>query len=234
MAASQEELEDGFKCQHEVCDKFNQIFQERGSKLVATETDEKTDMTEKYDIKVACSITDTIKGRFDVKSTRQTTGNISYTTMDINGNTKPTNNAADNTLGIRLVFTMSQFADKMYIPDMEKWYELLSSLDERPGRTWVMELKNGEIVPKFGMRNKRWTNLRDYYSVTTTKEMQAGEEVTLYKGRAYIKHKLVDVDVLFDSKKQAWYFENGSKYVLVSSNQLQRICDPNNIFETTK
>ena len=100
MAASQEELEDGFKCQHEVCDKFNQIFQERGSKLVATETDEKTDMTEKYDIKVACSITDTIKGRFDVKSTRQTTGNISYTTMDINGNTKPTNNAADNTLGI--------------------------------------------------------------------------------------------------------------------------------------
>lgn len=228
MAATQEDFEHGFNSQKAVVRNLNRIFERNKSGFVAEETDAKTDMNEKYDIRVFDK-SDVVRWKFDVKSTRQSTGNISYTLIDNNGKSKPTNSKEENKLDIRLIFIFGANADTIYVVNMDKWYELLKRLPVKKGRVYVMKNVNGVIKPEFGIRNGKKVNLKDYYHVTREVKDVAGEEVKTYVGRARVKMKMCNVELEYDTRKNAWYFEGGSEYVVVSEAQIKNICDPRGI-----
>ena len=232
MAASLEDFKNGFTCQQAVVNKLNKLFENRKNGLVAEETDTATDMNDKYDIKILDADGNETKWKFDVKSTRQSTGNISYTLADNNGKSKPTNSAEENTLGIRLIFIFGLNSHVIYIVNMNKWYELLKSLPVRKGRIYVMSQKaNGDLEAEYGIRQGKKVNLKDYYHVTRVEEELAGDVVVSYTARARIKNVTTEVELAFDRFKNKWYFEGGSEYVVVSEAQIRSICDPRGIVE---
>jgi len=229
MAASLEDFENGFTCQQVVVNKLNRLFESKNFGYKAEETDAQTDMNEKYDIRVFDESRNVVRWKFDVKSTRQSTGNISYTLTDNNGKSKPTNSKEENKLDIRLIFIFGANADTIYVVNMDKWYELLKRLPVKKGRIYVMKNVNGVVEPEFGIRQGKKVNLKDYYHVTREVKDVAGEEVKTYVGRARVKMKMCDVELEYDTRKNAWYFEGGSEYVVVSEAQIKNICDPRGI-----
>ena len=232
MAASEEDFKHGFNSQAAVVNNLNKLFARNGSGLVAEETDKKTDMRDKYDIRVLDKDGHETKWKFDVKSAaNMTTGNVSYSTMDSNGNSKPTNSKEENKLGIRLIFVFDNSASTMYFPNMDKWYELLKTLKVKKGRVYVLKNENGKVVPEYAFRHDERVNLKDYYHVTTVVKDMAGDQVTSYIARVTINHKKYDVELEYDRFKNKWYFEGGSEYVVVSRGQIQSICDPKGIVQ---
>lgn len=232
MAASEEDFKHGFNCQKAVMNNLNTLFARNSSGLVAEETDEKTDMRDKYDIRVLDKDGHETKWKFDVKSAaNMKTGNVSYSIQDNNGNSKPTNSKEENKLGIRLIFVFDASASTMYFPNMDKWYELLKTLPVKKGRIYVLKNENGKVVPEYAIRQGKLVNLKDYYHVTTIVKDMAGDQVTSYIAKARIKNKLTEVELEFDRFKNKWYFEGGSEYVVVSKSQIQSICDPKGIVQ---
>ena len=232
MAAIEEDFKHGFNCQKAVVNNLNELFARNGSGLVAEETDEKTDMRDKYDIRVLDKDGHETKWKFDVKSAaNMKTGNISYSIIDNNGNSKPTNSKEENKLGIRLVFVFDNSASTMYFPNMDKWYELLKTLKVRKGRIYVLKKENGKVVPEYAIRHGERVNLKDYYNVTTIVKDMAGDQITSYNAKVSINHKKTDVELEYDRFKDKWYFEGGSEYVVVSRGQIQSICDTNCIVQ---
>lgn len=232
MAAIEEDFKHGFNCQKAVVNNLNKLFARNGSGLVAEETDEKTDMRDKYDIRVLDKDGHETDLKFDVKSAaNMTTGNVSYSIIDNNGNSKPTNSKEENKLGIRLVFVFDNSASTMYFPNMDKWYELLKTLKVRKGRIYVLKKENGKVVPEYAIRHGERVNLKDYYNVTTIVKDMAGDQITSYNAKVSINHKKTDVELEYDRFKDKWYFEGGSEYVVVSRGQIQSICDTNCIVQ---
>lgn len=232
MAAIEEDFKHGFDCQKAVVNNLNELFARNGSGLVAEETDEKTDMRDKYDIRVLDKDGHETDLKFDVKSAaNMTTGNVSYSIIDNNGNSKPTNSKEENKLGIRLVFVFDNSASTMYFPNMDKWYELLKTLPVKKGRIYVLKKENGKVVPEYAIRRGERVNLKDYYNVTTIVKDMAGDQITSYNARVSINHKKTDVELEYDRFKDKWYFEGGSEYVVVSRGQIQSICDTNCIVQ---
>lgn len=232
MAATQEDFEHGFNSQKAVVRNLNRIFERNKSGFVAEETDAKTDMNDKYDIRVLDKDGHETKWKFDVKSAaNMRTGNISYSVVDNNGKSKPTNSKEENTLGIRLIFVFDASASTMYIPNMDKWYSLLKTLPVKKGRIYVLKEENGKVEPEFATRQGKKVNLKDYYHVTTIVKDMAGDQVTSYIAKARIRNKMTEVELEFDRYKNKWYFEGGSEYVVVSRDQIQNICDAKGIIQ---
>ena len=232
MAAIEEDFKHGFNCQKAVVNNLNKLFARNCSGLVAEETDEKTDMRDKYDIRVLDKDGHETDLKFDVKSAaNMTTGNVSYSIIDNNGNSKPTNSKEENKLGIRLVFVFDNSASTMYFPNMDKWYELLKTLPVKKGRIYVLKNENGKVVPEYAIRQGERVNLKDYYNVTTIVKDMAGDQITSYNAKVSINHKKTDVELEYDGFKDKWYFEGGSEYVVVSRGQIQSICDTNCIVQ---
>lgn len=232
MAATQEDFEHGFKSQATVVKNLNRIFEQNKSGFVAEETDSSTDMRDKYDIRVLDKDGHETKWKFDVKSAaNMKTGNISYSILDNNGNSKPTNSKEENKLSIRLIFVFDSDASTMYFLNMDKWYELLKTLPVKKGRIYVLKNKNGNVEPEFATRQGKLVNLKDYYNVTTVVQDMAGDQVTSYIAKARIRNKMTEVELAFDRFKNKWYFESGSEYVVVSKSQIQSICDPKCIIQ---
>lgn len=232
MAALEEDFKHGFNCQKTVVNNLNKLFARNGSGLVAEETDEKTDMCDKYDIRILDKDGHDTKLKFDVKSAaNMKTGNISYSVLDNNGKSKPTNSKEENKLGIRLIFVFDNSASTMYFPNMDKWYELLKTLPVKKGRIYVLKNENGKVVPEYAIRQGNRVSLKDYYDVTTVVKDMAGDQITSYTARVCINHKKIDVELEYDRFKDKWYFEGGSEYVVVSRSQIQSICDPTGIVQ---
>lgn len=232
MAATEEDFKHGFNSQASVVRNLNRIFEKNKSGYVVEETDSITDMTDKYDIRVLNEQGLETELKFDVKSAaNMKTGNISYSIMDNNGKSKPTNSKEENKLGIRLIFVFDDSASTMYFPNMDKWYELLKTLPVKKGRIYVLKNENGKVEPEFATRQGKRVNLKDYYHVETVVKDMAGDQVISYIAKARIRNKMTDVELEFDRFKNKWYFEGGSEYVVVSKSQIQSICDPTGIVQ---
>lgn len=225
--ATQEQREAGFKAQTEVCRILNETIEQSG--LYATETDKITDLTEHYDIAVRDK-DDNIVKKFDVKSTlmRVSNGYLAYTYMNICGEKADTVSKKLNKKNVELAFVYGKDFDKIYFVDMNSWYDFIVKQigheNDRCGRTYVMS-RDFKPLYKDDPRKGR-QNLFKKHNVRKIVKNVLGEEVEVWVADAFIHNKKhVEIELKRDYEG-LWYFENGSRYIRVSEEQIAELCKP--------
>lgn len=232
--ASYDNYNYGIKQQQLACDILNKYFNSLDrnnelSKYHAFMTPEERDKFDKIDIDVKDSINN-VKFSFDVKSSPKA-DTISYTYLN------QTNQKCLVDLGNLNVQLIFMFDDEhiLYMPDMNRFKLKLQALEDFEsynGRTTVAIINNGKTYyPKVKDKN---ANAWDYYQVK--KQTATDGEQGYY---AY-PFKVTDVDsemnpvfsrveVPVYSKNTyrgtEYYFENGSKYVVLNKQEIKQMCD---------
>ena len=164
--------------------------------------------------------------RFDVKSTSYENGKISYTIRNIKGESPVTCCKESNVDGIQLVFVFGREFKKMYFVNMDLWYKFIEeqTMDnaDLPSKTYVMD-RNFKHYMK-DLPNKGVTDLFEYYKVHSVSVNVCGEEVKSWVANAYINGEFDKEVELAQGYNGDWYFENGSRYVLVNEEQIRAMC----------
>lgn len=226
--ATQEQREAGFKAQTEVCRIMNEMFNQSG--LYATETDKITDLTEHYDIAVRDKDNNIIK-KFDVKSTMLPVSNgyLAYTYMNICGEKADTSSKTLNKRNVELVFVYGKDFNKIYFVDMNSWYDFIIKQfgreNDRFGRTYVMSRDFKPLYKDDPRKGKQ--NLFKKYNVRKIVKNMLGEEVEVWVADAFIHNKKHTDIELKRNYEGLWYFENGSRYIRISEEQIAELCKQN-------
>lgn len=231
MAASEEDRKAGFKAQHRARDIIEQLLKRNGyDDLIVKETGKKEDMMNKYDIYIQRADGTMTNYLFDVKNTNNIeTGNISYPYMNCNGDVAVTYKKETNTKNIRLIFMFGDTSSMLYLPDMDEWYKKAPSYQPAmKGRTYVLRRNpDGTTEHIWGTRDDKYVDLYKYYHCTQVQKEYAGDIMNKYIAKPTIYHKTEEVELSFCDRgryKNCWYFENGSKYLLVPKSDIEQMC----------
>lgn len=209
--ATNEEYKNGMNAQHKACKLLNEYFCARGIDYVAEETDEFVDKNEKIDIIVKRN--EKVCANVDIKSTtKQNT--ISYTTVDQMGNKAVTSSALLNVNNIQLMFMFDcNNSNVLHQVKMSEFYKLLKTLPIKNGTTLLkIEYPNGktylEMHKKHNIPNVEFYNYNE----------KAGTVIQPKNG------KIVHVQTYTtDTGAKRTYFDNDSKYVVLTKADLQKI-----------
>jgi len=226
--ATQEQREAGFKAQARVCNLLNCKFVKSGQSCRAIETDKQTDLHEHYDIAILDN--DKIVKKLDVKSTSLSTGNLAYTYLNIRGDYSVTVSRETNVGGIELVFVFGADFDKLYFVSMEAWYKFIADSikkhDYHIGRTYVMSGTGNHKFRDDPIKGN--LDLFEQYHVKKAIKTVMGEEVDIWTADAFVAGKMhTGVELKQNTNNKDWYFENGSRYVLVTEKLVESLCKPN-------
>ena len=223
--ATQKQADEGFKAQNRVCNILNEQFVKKNGSYFAVETDKETDLKEHYDIGVYNKNQELVK-RFDVKSTSYENGKISYTIRNVKGETPVTVCKENNKDGIQLVFVFGRNFNKMYFVDMDLWYKFVEEqvMDnaDLPSKTYVMD-RNFKHYTK-DLPSKGVTDLFEYYNVHSVTVNVCGDELKSWIANAYVNGEFDKEVELEQGYNGDWYFENGSRYILVTESQIRELC----------
>ena len=220
MAACKEDSESGMRLQHATCVQLNKILKRNGfNNVEVVETPPLTDMRDKYDLYMIRDGEVLENHKYDVKSTTRDTGKISYTFQDCNGELSVTSSPERNVNNVQLLFVFNS-PSTIYMPDMNAWYKLFNSLKQWDGRTFVLKGRAGD-TPMFSPKGE---NLKEKHKIVKFEDDFAGDKVTRFVGKAYIGRRERDIELDYDANRDGWYFNNGSKYVLVSKSDIIDTC----------
>lgn len=223
MPANENDRKAGFRAQKRACEIINKLLQKNGSDKVAKETGKEEDMIDKYDIYIENGDGTRTSYMFDVKNSNLDTGNISYTVINCNGDKAISFSKETNTKGVRLIFMFGDSSSTLYFPDMEQWYKFAPTCKLRDGTTDVLKKTANGVEHLFGTRGGKRVDLYDYYNCVQVEKDYAGDIMNVYVARPTIQRRKEEVELSFNSKKQTWYFENGSKYILVPKDEIIRM-----------
>lgn len=127
--------------------------------------------------------------------------------------------------GIQLVFVFGKKFDRLYFVNMDKWYSFIGSTLKfgklMNGKTYVMNKKFGHLIKN--MPNKGNVDLFEYYNVHSVECEECGENVKKWFARAYIDGSYKDVEL--SCGYSGWYFENGSKYIIIDEDMIKKMCN---------
>lgn len=162
--------------------------------------------------------------RLDVKSTTYTNGKVSYTIRNGLGQPPITTSKALNKNNVQLVFVFGKNFKKMYFVNMDLWYNFIEEQKHNwlRGKTYVMDRNFNHIFKDMPFKGR--TDMFEYYKVCSVAENICGEETKKWVAHAYIDGEFgKEVDLKKD-KYGDWYFENNSRYILVSQDLLKKLC----------
>lgn len=152
--------------------------------------------------------------------------------MNCNGDIAVTYKRETNTNNIRLAFIFGNTSDTLYMPDMNAWYEKVQTYKKFNGRTYVLRKKDdGTIEHIMGTRQNKLVDLYEYYHCARIEKDYAGDVLVERVAKPSIYHNIEEVTLSFNSNqsdklhKNCWYFENGSKYLIIPKTDIIDLCN---------
>jgi len=210
-------IEKGFAVQRHILDLMNQQY--KGTEYSAEGSSSYEDKVYKFDIKILKN--GKTVDKIDVKTCINDTGNISYTVVNQKGGISK---AASGDTSVRLGFVFKG-ESKMYLVDMNEFCKFLQSAELHEGTTTVkIQEKDTATYPNVVKKDDSKVTAWNYYNVhrDTDGPVEGINYYAVHMGQLKPIYKKIYGD------KSTWYFENGSKYVLLSRKDAEDMCKVGN------